>query len=190
MSRRGLGIATLLILAALVLVIMIVAQVAATGSTAHDILTTSPTTPAAAPVRATGVKCRLGHHRATSSSISDVTVSGACNGNITEGLTCVPQTDDLYFTARQVLDHLHVFYLTLYLEGYPGRPGDYPGATAELQITGPFFVESWTNHAFNLVVDPGGASVQFTAVGLPADAGTGSAGTITISGRAACAPSS
>jgi len=187
-SRATLRLATLLSLVALVLVILIVGVASSRTNTARPLLTGTasgvPTT-SGAPAAATG-KCSLGRRGADSRSPTDVSLTGQCSGDIVAAFSCVPQTDDLYFTARRALDTLHIFYLTIYLEGYL-HPGAYTGAVAELQITGPSGVQSWTNHGFPIDVLPDG-SLRFGSTALPADLGTSSTGTVTISGRAVCAP--
>jgi len=91
-------------------------------------------------------------------------------------------------TARQPLDRDHVLYLTVNVEAYRQHPGDYVGAQAFVQLTGPISVESWSNHAFPVHVNPD-HSIVLPSVDLAADPGTGSSGTVTVAGPARCAPS-
>jgi hypothetical protein len=190
MSRRGAVLAAVLGCVALVLGILIVGRLTTDGATAPPVLASGPS--AAPPTQATGAaattvpaagSCAMGAASGTSSAIS---LSGACTGELTGTFGCVAAVDDLYLTGRRQLDASHVLYLTINIESYRQHPGDYDGAQAVLQLTGPVTVERWSNYGVGVHVHAD-RSVTVPSTELGADPGTGSSGAVTVSGSIGCA---
>jgi hypothetical protein len=118
---------------------------------------------------------------------STLRLSGACSGQLRAAFGCVAAVDDLYLTGRRQLDAAHVLYLTINVESYRQHAGDYAGAQAVLQLTGPVTVERWSSYGVGVHVNPD-RSVVVPSTALGADPGTGSSGTVTMSGSIGCGP--
>ncbi|HZQ59006.1 MAG TPA: hypothetical protein VFA84_13280 [Acidimicrobiales bacterium] len=181
MSRRVEAGATVLAVTALVLTVLIVGRVSAHSGQAPAVLTGpaagSTTHP---PATSANLLCDVG------AGAGGLQLRGVCAGALTEPFACVAAVDDLYLTGRHQLDTAHVLYLTLNIESYRQHAGDYAGAQAVLQVTGPATVERWSNYAVGVHVADD-RSVTMPPTVLAADAGTGSSGTVTASGAIRCA---
>jgi hypothetical protein len=164
---------------ALALLIVIAARAPAAGA-AHDILVSAPVPPAATVPDGPGAPCALAGGRGT------VSFTGACRGAV-GGFACVAVTDDLYLSARQPIDREHVLYVTVNVESYKHRAGEYAGVQAFLQVTGPAGVPTWSDRGFTARVGADDSVTLGTQV-LTADPGTGAAGPVTMGGTARCAP--
>jgi hypothetical protein len=188
-TRRHALLTALLGAVALTLTIMIVARLSANGGTRNSILASSPAPPPSpAPTSPTSPAspaetCTVGG--AVSTGPSHVVLDGACRGALEAAFGCISAVDDLYLTGRRQLDPTHILYLTLNVESYRQRPGNYAGAQAVLQLTGPTSVARWSDYAVGVHVNTDG-SVLVPSSDLVADPGTGSAGTVTVSGLIGC----
>jgi hypothetical protein len=187
MTRRGVAAAGVLGVVALVLAIIVVARLSARSAKGPGILVSSPAHSPASPPASTGSLATAGHCDIGGSSPgpSALRMGGACGGQLTEAFGCVSAVDDLYLTGRQRVDATHILYLTVNVESYHQRPGDYGGAQAVVQLTGPTTVERWSDYSVGVHVNPDG-SVRVPPSDLAADPGTGSDGDITISGSIGC----
>jgi hypothetical protein len=179
MSRRVEAAAAVLAVAALVLTVLIVGRVSAHGGQAPALLASSPRPRTTPTTRAAALHCDAGPGR------SGLVLAGACTGALVAPFGCVSAVDDLYLTGRHQIDEEHVLYLTVNVESYRQHPGDYGGAQAVLQVTGPVTVERWSNYTVNVHVGAD-RSVTLPATQLTADAGTGSSGTVTAAGVITC----
>jgi hypothetical protein len=169
---------------ALALVILILGRLSASSGGTQPILSSAPASPAAPDVTAVAAtRCDPGMSR---HGVSNVVLRGACTGVLTDAFGCVAITDDLYLSGRRVLDPEHVLYLTVNVESYRNHPGDYQGAQTTMQVTGPVTVERWSDYAVPLHVNAD-RSVDVASADLVADPGTGSAGTVSVSGSLRCA---
>ena len=145
MTGRGAAAAAVLGAVAVALAILVVARLSAGSGKGPGLLVSSPTTRSAGPaVSSAGsspapARCDLG---GSAPGPSALRMGGACGGQLTEAFGCVSAVDDLYLTGRQRLDAAHILYLTVNVESYHQRPGDYGGAQAVVQLTGPTTVES------------------------------------------------
>ena len=168
---------------ALGLVILLAARLSAGGGRTTPVLTSGPagSAPVAAPAPA-AEGCVPGP---AARGASDVQLSGACTGDLTSAFGCVAIIDDLYLSGRRMLDPAHVLYLTVNVESYHQRPGDFAAAQAVLQLTGPTTVERWSNYTVALHVNAD-HSVRLPSVDLAADPGTGASGTVAVSGSLNC----
>jgi hypothetical protein len=169
---------------ALALAILIVGRLSASSGGTQPILASTPASPAAPGARAVTVtSCDPG---TSGHGISDVVLRGACAGVLTDAFGCVAVTDDLYLSGRRVLDAEHVLYLTVNVESYRNHPGNYQGAQTAMQVTGPVTVERWSDYAVPVHVNAD-RSVEVASANLVADPGTGSTGTVSVSGSLRCA---
>ena len=185
MSRRGAVTAAVLACAALALAIVIVGKLSARSGAAPAVLASNaaPAVPQTQPPPAASTPaCAAG---TVTGSESALWLTGACSGELTGAFGCVAAVDDLYLTGRRQMDTTHVLYLTINVESYRQHPGDYGGAQAVLQMTGPVSVERWSNYAVNVHVNAD-RSVRVAPAPLAPDPGTGSAGTVTMSGSIGC----
>ncbi len=182
MSRRGALAAVVLGCVALTLAGLIVARVSSRGGTAPPVLASSPPVAPAATAAPPVPDCAWHPPAAAGSTLR---MSGACRGELNAPFGCVAAVDDLYLTGRQGVDAAHILYLTVNVESYRRHPGDYAGAQAVLQLTGPFSVERWSNYGVGVHVNAD-HSVVVPSTALAADPGTGSSGTVTISGAIGC----
>jgi hypothetical protein len=182
MSRRGALVAAVLACAVLVLVIVIIGRLSARGGTAPSVLASSPSVAPATTAAAPLASCAMSAMPGTASALR---LSGACSGELTGPFGCVAAVDDLYLTGRRQLDTLHVLYVTVNVESYRQHPGDYAGAQAVLQVTGPVTVQRWSNYAVGVHVNSD-RSVVVPSTALGADPGTGSTGAVTMSGSIGC----
>ena len=188
MTGRSAAAAAVLGAVAVALAILVVARLSAGSGKGPGLLVSSPTTRSAGPaVSSAGsspapARCDLG---GSAPGPSALRMGGACGGQLTEAFGCVSAVDDLYLTGRQRLDAAHILYLTVNVESYHQRPGDYGGAQAVVQLTGPTTVERWSDYSVGVHVNPDG-SVLVPPSDLAADPGTGSDGSITISGSIGC----
>jgi hypothetical protein len=185
MTRGGAVAAAVLGAVALALAILVVGRVSAGSAKGPALLVSSPTTlpPGSSPAPQTApARCELG---GSPPGPSGLRMSGACGGELTEPFGCVSAVDDLYLTGRQRVDATHILYLTVNIEKYHQRPGDYAGAQAVIQLTGPVSVDRWSDYSVGVHVNADG-SVDVPTSELAADPGTGSGGTITISGSIGC----
>ena len=173
MTRRGVAAAGVLGVVALVLAIIVVARLSARSAKGPGILVSSPAHSPASPPASTGSLATAGRCDVGGSSHgpSALRMGGACGGQLTEAFGCVSAVDDLYLTVN--------------VESYHQRPGDYGGAQAVVQLTGPTTVERWSDYSVGVHVNPDG-SVRVPPSDLAADPGTGSDGDITISGSIGC----
>ena len=184
MSRAAMATAALLAAVALVLAVLIVARASASGGTPSGILAAAPAAGPPPTVAARPALCQLPGPAAGPRA---VTLAGACTGEVAS-FDCITASDDLYATGRVPLDPEHILYLTVNVESFPHRPGEYTGVQAVLQVTGPVTVERWSNYGVTLDVETDG-SLLVPPSSLPADPGTGSSGTVTIAGTANCTTS-
>ena len=183
MTRRRTVAGMVLGCIALGLVIVIAARLSAAGGRTTPVLTSGPagSPPVMLPAPA-AASCVPGP---AARGTSDVQLSGACTGELTSAFGCVAIIDDLYLSGRRMLDPAHVLYLTVNVESYHQRPGDFAAAQAVLQLTGPTTVERWSNYTVALHVNAD-HSVRLPSVDLAADPGTGASGTVTVSGSLNC----
>jgi hypothetical protein len=167
---------------ALVLAILIVGRLAARGGTPPPLLASSPATAPTTTAPAPAATCTT---RTSPGAASALRLGGACTGELTDAFGCVAAVDDLYLTGRRQLDPAHVLYLTLNVESYRQHPGDYAGAQAVLQVTGPVTVERWSNYGVGVHINAD-RSVVVPSTELSADPGTGSSGAVTVAGSIGC----
>ncbi len=181
-SRRVEAIASGLAVAALLLTVLIAARLSSHGGAPPQVLASAPSiAPVATTVTSpTAPVCDVGP------GTGGLQLRGGCTGTLAAPFACVSAVDDLYVTGRHPLDSAHVLYVTVNIESYRQHPGDYGGAQAVLQVTGPVSVARWSNYAVNVHVNSDG-SVAVPATELASDPGTGSSGTVTVSGTIRCA---
>ena len=184
MSRRGAALAAVLGCAALVLAILIVGRLSAGGGTAPPVLASSPSVVPTTAAPPPGGSCAI---TTAPGAVSAVRLSGECTGELTDAFGCVAAVDDLYLTGRRQVDAEHVLYLTINVESYRRHPGDYAGAQAVLQLTGPVAVERWSNYGVGVHVNAD-RSVVVPSTQLGADPGTGASGAVAVTGSIGCAP--
>ena len=182
MSRAGMATAALIAAVALGSAVLIMAaRSMASGGTPSGILAGAPAAGPPPTVAAHPARCRLPGPAAGPRGLA---LGGACTGELAS-FDCIASSDDLYATGRVPLDREHILYLTINVESFPHRPGEYSGVQAVLQVTGPVTVERWSNYGVTLDVETDG-SLALSMTALAADPGTGSGGTVTISGTANC----
>jgi hypothetical protein len=169
-------------------VIAILASSSASGAADVHLLLNPPGQPA--PRRATTPSppsppssCAL---PSTAAAGSDLEVTGACQGHVTTGFACLAALDDLYLSVRVPVDREHYFYLTLNVESYKG-PRAYRQVQTVAQLTGPTGVERWSGRDATVLVHAD-HSLQVSPALLSAEPGTGSAGSISVTGLAGCLP--
>jgi hypothetical protein len=179
-KRYLLPLTTLLACAGAAAAIVAIAVSSASGTPGGSELATPRPSGGSPPAHVAIPPCRL----AASGGASDITVSGACTGRLTETFACARNGGLFALSVRRPLAGRNVFYLTIVIPDFVG-PGGYPEAEAFGQIVGPPNTPRWTDRDVAVRLDPTG-SAEVARTLLHAEPGTPATGRIILLGHAAC----
>jgi hypothetical protein len=124
---------------------------------------------------------------ASAPSGSALTFSGMCNFTEASRVACSSQPDDFIFQFSRPTSDGPTIYFQLNVEFFKG-PGRYMQNVQMLfEIPDNGTMYEWDTSSGSATIDSGQRSGSISNVALPADPGTPSTGTITVSGSFACA---
>jgi len=183
MKPSAIGVAAVVATVVLAVSIAVTAVTSASGTPAGSVLVSPPRVVRTSQVDVTIPDCTL----ARSGAVSDIELSGACDGHLTPAFACVEGEVLALSANRPFGPHGQKFFLTLVVPEFEG-PGSYSEVAAVAQITGLGNVSRWTNRELEVEVRDDG-SVELSRTVLNPELGTPANGRITVAGRARCKPS-
>jgi hypothetical protein len=119
------------------------------------------------------------------SSASQLSVSGACSGAISQAFRCSVGEEGLIGSTHNPVDAEHDFVLVVIIPDFAGARS-YRKGMLFAQIAGARGMSRWTNRETPITVDRAGA-IHVEASDLDAEPGTSTEGSITLEGSLECA---
>jgi hypothetical protein len=116
---------------------------------------------------------------------SDLTLSGACQVQELDLVSCTIAVDDFYAVIHRPLTNGRTLYMTLNVETY-SHPGSFRNAQLYFEVQGGGVLARWTNLTVAATVAKGGF-VTLPGATATAEVGTGAPGPINVSGTMQCA---